>query len=121
MVYACNDPEIDMNAMNKVTEFIEPFNAELILVHVDNGDGNFLSPELVNHWKEKYPKSHVHVDTISDDSIIDGLNNYCIDNHIDCLILATSKRGFFNDLFHKSVTRRMAINTKIPLLICHNN
>ncbi len=53
-------------------------------------------------------------------NVLDGLESYIENNDVDMLICTPKKRNVFESIFHKSVTKNMAINSHIPLLILHH-
>ena len=50
-------------------------------------------------------------------SITDGLSKYNSKNNIGILAVKRHHRSFFNDLFHKSTTKALLSDNKMPLLI----
>jgi nucleotide-binding universal stress UspA family protein len=56
---------------------------------------------------------------IYNEKVLEGLEEY-VSEGVDLLIMTTKKRNVFESIFHKSVSRNMAINSKIPLLILHH-
>lgn len=72
---------------------------------------------LLNLWKHIYSKSKVDYQHLFGEKAIESINQYSAENDIDLLVLSTRERGFIEDLFHRSFTKRMAINTKWPLFI----
>lgn len=60
-----------------------------------------------------------HVVNIESADEMEGISRYAKENRIDMVVIATSHRPFFEDLFHKSLTKKMAMNTELPLLVMH--
>jgi nucleotide-binding universal stress UspA family protein len=94
-------------------EFIKPFNADLSIVHVSNKRVN--ADELLAVVKHFEPKANV--DTIAGDNIAEELNDYVWTNDLQLLALKRHKRNVFTNLFHKSVSRELAISSNMPVLI----
>ncbi len=51
------------------------------------------------------------------DNIEIGILNYIADNDIDLLSVIAKERGFFENLFHSSVTKKLAMHSVIPVLV----
>lgn len=50
-------------------------------------------------------------------SVSDALNQYAIKHKIDLMIMVHPHRSFWESIFHKSVTKAMAFNATIPLMV----
>lgn len=120
ILYACDDPELDAETLSRLANFAKPYNAEIHLVHVAPHADAYPDQTLLEYWQNNYPKSKIKVATIESDDVIQGLDKYSKEQDIDLISMSTPHRGFFDTIFHKSITRRMAINTRIPLLIFHS-
>ncbi len=56
---------------------------------------------------------------VENESILQGLDQYIKDQKIDLLALFIPERRLWEQLFHRSVSRRMVFNTEIPLVVFH--
>lgn len=61
----------------------------------------------------------VSLTTIEHEDVLEGLNDYATGRSADLMIMATTQRGILADLLHRSLTRRMVFNSRIPLLVLH--
>ena len=43
--------------------------------------------------------------------------DYIISHHIDLLVVISKKRGFFENLFHKSISKKLTMHSPIPIII----
>lgn len=96
-----------------VKEFLKPFDAKLSVVHVSNQkvDTEELMA-IVKHFG-----SSVSVDTIIGSNVAIELNDYVWEKDLQLLVLKRHKRNFFDKLFHKSVSREIALSSDMPILI----
>ena len=93
-------------------------NANVHFAHVNETEGkeykvenlSFFNPELTGQF---------HFVDIESDNVFDGLNRYAKEQGVDAMVMVTARRPFFEELFHKSMTKQMALNTKMPLLVMH--
>ncbi|MEM9886065.1 MAG: universal stress protein [Bacteroidota bacterium] len=58
---------------------------------------------------------------ISCPSILEGINEYIERHDIDLAVVTTKHRNIFEDLFHKSMTKQLAMNLRVPLMVLHPN
>lgn len=55
-----------------------------------------------------------------DINVIEGINRHCYQENVDLLIVSTRERGFFEQyLTNPSVTKRLVLETNMPLLVYH--
>jgi len=59
--------------------------------------------------------------TKSGKDIEKAILNYTDNNPTDLVVMVSNKGNLFYNIFHKSNTKQMAMHTKLPLLILHNN
>ena len=58
--------------------------------------------------------------TRNSDSVLQGIEDYCDEIKADLLVMSTRRRGFLEELItNPSVTKKMIIDTHIPLLVYH--
>ena len=52
--------------------------------------------------------------------VLDGIEAYCDDVKADLLIMSTRERSFIEEyLINPSITRKLVIDTHVPLLVFH--
>ena len=100
-----------------VTLFARLFDATVQVLHILPAD----SAKKVDKTMEtdlikisKYQKIAYHV--LRNDSIVDALNTYIIDEQVDMLAMFTHKLDFYEKLFGKSVTRQLTFHAQVPLI-----
>lgn len=62
---------------------------------------------------------HSYHDTINDD-IIDGIDEFIAKNDIKIVAMILRQLNFIDSIFHRSLTKEMAMHTKIPMLALHD-
>jgi len=123
-MYATNFDESDFKAIHKLIYLVSPFDMKIHCVHIRAGNkdpwDSIKMDGLKEHLKKEYIGKEVEIDIIDNDNIINGLDNYVKDKHIDIISMTTHKRGFFSRLFTTSLTKQMLFHTKIPMLVFHS-
>ncbi len=120
IVYCANNLQLDAIVGHELIEFAKPHEAAIHIVHVGE-DHVYEAENLLHLWRSFYPKSKITYTQIFDDEPLEEINEYCADNNIDLVAVGTEERGIFGNLFHSSMTKKMIINTEIPLLVLHRN
>ena len=117
VAYAYDDINLDQKVFDALGDFCHSLNADLHLIHID-GDTNLEDGmRLKSLFNNKYPEVAISISAISRDNVIEGLDSFTENNNISILAMATKSRTFVEGLFHYSMTKEMALRTKIPLLI----
>jgi len=110
----------DNDALLKAIEISKIFKAKLICLYIMNDDDPEDIEERVNEWKIYYRDENIDFYNINGDHIEQTIIDFIDNQKVDMLVMRTHKRGFFEGLFHRSLTKKMAYHTKVPLLIYHD-
>lgn len=97
--------------------------AQLLSAHVslinvvDGQELNLLSDtEMVEEVTTHFPEVVYSMAQIRIHDIVEGLHTFVEENSADILAVSMHKRGFFDELFHTSISRRLIYHTTLPLL-----
>jgi hypothetical protein len=72
---------------------------------------------LKSFFKEAAVASKLRFHEIKNDDIEEGLEEFVLDQKIDLLIMFSPKRNLFQRIGHRSITRKMALFSHVPLFI----
>ncbi|HLC82676.1 MAG TPA: universal stress protein [Bacteroidia bacterium] len=124
IVFGTSYREEEWGALEFVVGFAKKFNANLTVVHITN---YMLSKELERTMfeefrdkvEERLPYSKLKIHLLVKDSIVEGLNQYCIENKTDLISLSLIKENLIDKIFLStlSLTRKMSFHSDTPLLI----
>jgi len=119
IVYATDYNEPEFPAVMRLIFFAELFNADLSIVHVKSEYDHFFNAEN-NFFKKN--KSNISYDKINfieleKGDIISRINEYVEGYNADLVVMAKHNRNFFDRLFHRSLAKKMAYHTSMPLLV----
>ena len=120
IVYATDLQHKYTETAKQLTQITKDFGAELICLHVYTENEETWETYSWEDFQQIHPEisqiENVKFETLSHNDIIVGLNYFVEENHIDMLVVSRKKRSFFNRLFHKSVSRNVALHAQVPLL-----
>ena len=108
--------DFSSDADKKIEEFIalmKPFNSEILVVNVTHESGN--PDELDNIVKHLDHETHPIL--VKGDNIPDELNSFIRDNDLQALAMKRHKRNWFDNLFHKSMTKQMVYHSEVPIMV----
>jgi nucleotide-binding universal stress UspA family protein len=120
IAYAYEDIEQDKAVLGDLVSLAERFGAEIHLIHVEDGsapDPGYYITELIS---ELYPSALITTAVIESSDIAKGISDYCIGHNIDLISLSTHKKKFFEHLYDDNISEKMAVVSKLPLLILKN-
>jgi nucleotide-binding universal stress UspA family protein len=111
----------DNDALRHALDIAAKFNARVQCLYIKNDDDPEDIDERINEWKIYYRDEHIDFFNIDGDHIEQTILDFIENQHIGLLVMRTHKRGFFESLFHRSLTKKMAYHSKVPLLVFHED
>ncbi|MCB9261036.1 MAG: universal stress protein [Flavobacteriales bacterium] len=113
VAFATDFSQEDEATLGLFEDFMGHFKTEVHMVHVSKSKVN--SEEMLRVIKHYEGKAIV--ENVVGADVVEELNRYVGNNDIGVLGMKRHHRGFFDSLFHKSITKEMAMTTKTPILI----
>lgn len=89
-------------------------STSLQIIHVQEDDE--LSSSKASMGLDQNDISHTVME-ISGKDITEAIDEYAIESDTDLLVLIRKDSGFFDNLFHSSITKKLALLSHVPLLI----
>ncbi|MCB0688985.1 MAG: universal stress protein, partial [Saprospiraceae bacterium] len=105
------------DAVNAIRYYTANSEANIDVVHVFEEGSEYMTRE-----KERPHESHEeHVKEVIlfDDDFPGSIQKYLGSHQIDLLVMERKERGFWKELFHTSMTRKMAVYSDVPMLVLH--
>lgn len=123
LVYATNYQPGDDESIVELFRLADLLGANVTILHVGK---HYTSSrlELFNAYQEFifeefYYDFNLKVEQVIYDDVAEGLLEYMDEKEGDVLAMLTHHRSFFQELFHESLTRKMALLAEYPLLVFH--
>lgn len=105
-------------ALPGLLKILNNLQAELFVVNVAKDEG--YSPDAkedIKHLHQLLDKYQASFHYVEDSNVIHGINEFAAKNNISLIIAIHEKKGILATLFQKSVSKRLAWNSDVPLLI----
>ncbi|MEL1242675.1 universal stress protein [Flavobacterium sp. DGU11] len=109
----------DNDALNRAIAIAEKFGARIQCLYITNTDDPKDIEERINEWKIYYRDNNIDFFNIAGDHIEQSILDFIESQNVGLLVMRAHKRGFFEGLFHRSLTKKMAYHSKVPLLVFH--
>jgi len=124
ILYASNYEAAERPTLHKLVDMANAFDADIHFVHVKEDGEAETYHEIENRlfkaiFNGTEPSFAFNLTQIEGHSVVEGLNDYAQKHNIDLVVMVSPHRNFWEQLFHKSVTKAMTLNTKLPILVLH--
>jgi nucleotide-binding universal stress UspA family protein len=124
IVYAVNYESAEKEAIEQLLAINKDLEANVHFLHVaeeeDKEAFTKTKAELFEGlFEEGVPEFSFTMEEVPGDDISETISNYAVEHGIDLVVMATPQRSFWERFFHKSQSRKMALTTKLPLMIYH--
>lgn len=108
----------DTKGIQLIKQFLKLFKADLMLFHTEQHAADKGFDRSVT---KLFDNAGYSIDfNFIDKNVNESIEEMVIDYDVDLLCLVRRKRGFLENLFHKSVTSNEVFHSIVPLLILHD-
>lgn len=124
IVYATDYHHSDLESLKTVLEIAGYFNSDVDIVHVCDGEyteesEKGLLKKFEGEVRSLTPYPRLSFNLCKGKNIQDKLRKYSRSRTTDLLVMSTRHRTVTDKLFNRSMTKKMAYHTRIPLLSFH--
>ena len=117
IAYATDLNDADPYHIWKASQLLEVFNPILHCVHVgDDEPSRAAMADLEVFFTQNAPTLQVNFHNIEGQSIPDSLEEFAENHDVDVLVMYAPQHNFWQRIFTRSITRKMALQTRIPAL-----
>lgn len=121
ILYSSDYAEPEFPAVSRLMFFADLFKAKVTVLHITTEFDKYFDSDHNFFARNKKHISHEHITVVNkaNTEVTEAIEKYIADHHVDLLVMAKHNRNFFDRLFHRSMSKKMAYHTKIPLLVLH--
>ena len=108
----------NFESLQTMGELARYYESDLNIVTVQR-PGEVFNPKQeanLTKLKEQFSELNPNVHTIEHDNVAKGIAEYISKNQISILVILHRSRGFIEELFHSSFTKKMALKSGVPVL-----
>lgn len=117
MLFTTQYHDKDNDALLKTIEISKRLNARVYCVYITNADDPDDIEERIEEWKIYYRDENISFFKIPGADVEQSLLDFSENQNIGLIVMRSHKRGFFESLFHTSLTKKMMYHSTIPLLV----
>lgn len=119
IVFATDTLEVDPPTLTHLVTWGKNFQANIEMLHVqeaDNAESEAQFNENQKWAQENLDFAGITCHLKTNEDTLEGILQFMEEHEVDMVAMLPRKRGFFQNLLHSSLTRKMAMNSSIPLL-----
>jgi len=104
--------------LQQLFSFAEPFRANVSIINIltERQLNIFADNQVIRDITRQFPDNNYSIAQIQEQSVVKGLQEFILDNQVDVLAVSIQERTFLESLFHKSISKQLIYNPRIPLL-----
>lgn len=119
ILYSTDFNEPEFPAVSRMMFFAELYDAKVSVLHVKTEYDKYFNSE--NNFfvrnREQFNKNEINIINVKEGDVSETIDKYVDELNIDLLVMAKHNRSFFDRLFHRSLSKKMAYHSKVPLLV----
>lgn len=112
--------EEEHKALRQLIPIAKKCNAQIECIYVQT-ESNAVNEVIIADWKVQFATHQVTFHTIRSKDVEDSILDFIKLHRLNLLAVAKHKRGFWDNLFHASLTKELAMHIHIPLMVLHDN
>lgn len=124
IVFACDyDSRTDMHTLDTLTALMKTFDSKVYVVNVKNNKEPVSVENTMTGLKMENTLSgveHIYYFPENED-LVEGINEFVEDHHADMVAIIPHRYNLWERLFHKSISKKMAFHSRVPLLALPDN
>ncbi len=102
-----------------LSEIASAFKSKIQLIHIidpfdDNQDQRV---PVGTNFQQFFPDNEISASVNYNEDVEEGIREFISDNPTDVLVMVRRNYNFLESLFHRSLTRQLAMHTMIPLYV----
>ncbi|MDX1666249.1 MAG: universal stress protein, partial [Saprospiraceae bacterium] len=123
ILYASNYESVDHGTLEQLLKFNKKFKAHIHFVHIrpkgkEDDDFDRAAEDIFEElFAEGDPPFAFDISEIDGEEVASALSKYADENKIDLVIMVSRHRSFWESIFHKSQTKKMAMSARLPLMV----
>lgn len=121
VLFACDVKNFSITApAESIKTAVRKLDAKLLILNVGRSGAEQFEPDTVTGetlLHEKMDSLAPEYHYISHKDVAEGIMQFASEHDIRLVITVPEKYGFFESLFHRSLTQKLAFHTHIPLLL----
>lgn len=121
ITYATNYESNDISTLKNLVEIARPFKAQVNVLHVDDGeytetDEKDFMESFIKKTNKQVAYNNMSYEMLKGKGVEKKLEQYVKQKSADLVVTSTHHRSLLDRIFSKSVTKKLALHTNVPLM-----
>ncbi len=119
-VFACDLSKVDRTTpVDTISKFVSKLGLTLLVLNIERPNARFDADIIPEQFKLHSLLDHLHPEYhyTEHQDVASGITEFVEAQHASLLMTVPKTYGFFESLFHRSVTKKLAHHTRLPLLV----
>lgn len=108
----------DKEALTEILNFLKSSDTKITCLHIKSTNTE-IDNATIEEWKKDFKETNLNFEIRENNDIQEGIFKYLEESKSDLLVMLTYKRGFFGEMFERSVSRKLSYHTETPILVLH--
>jgi nucleotide-binding universal stress UspA family protein len=122
VLYASTGEQAETPCILRTLDFIRPMGVRLHVVHVKTSAKSVYSTDRIAQIIGEYaPAQSSECVVLEHGEVAEALQLYAAQHDIGMVVASTQHRGFFEKLFHHSVSRELLLQADLPFLLLYSD
>ena len=120
IVFGTDLTQVDnLDRLHPMIHFARKFKSEIIVLNITGDEANQKVKGALQKldFNRHFSDINYSFEVVHHQNVLHGILQYIEENQVDMLVLLPKQYPKFKGLFHRSLTKRMAYRTEIPLLV----
>jgi nucleotide-binding universal stress UspA family protein len=109
---------VDKEILKKVIALAQRFHSRIDLLFV-RGHNDIVEEPVIDEWRELLENEIVTYHTLIGNDVEHSILEFIDEHATDMLAMPVHNHGFFEGLFHVSLSKKLTFHVKIPILAMH--
>lgn len=107
--------------LHRLSYLAAAFQAHVVILNVHTGKEELSGEERqeLEHIRQEFQGLDYHLELIEGEDAEEGILEYVEEQDVDMLVAIPRNHSFFEDLFRSSVSKKLALHTRVPMLAIH--
>ncbi|MCJ8165240.1 universal stress protein [Pontibacter sp. E15-1] len=123
ILYATDFDAADAQAIADLHQFLAPFSPQILCLHITKEQATAQDQQkmadLEAALKRLVPTGNIRYKLLESPDVADALEDFVAKEQVDLLAATNRKRSFLDSLLHPSLTKKLVLESEVPLLIFH--
>lgn len=122
VAFITNFDQRDLIAFDSLITTFQDYQFQISFIHLNSDEQRRTWNEIKlagikEYFKKQYPQLDICYNVVTEDHLLNNLDDYVKQEQIDVLCITNYKRNIFARLFNPSIARKMIFHSNTPILV----